>query len=227
MGMRLLVVDDEALILELFRRIVEPLGYEVLGISDSREAARLIGTEKYDGIVLDAVMPDLDGFALTQRIRASQSNHSVPIILCTGYDSVEMMRRGFQAGITFFLSKPVTPEKLRSLFRAVRGTMMQERRRYVRLPLKTVVSCQWAGKRFEAQSIDVGRGGITLECAGGIDSGQIVDLKFSLPGPNLPLKLMGKVTAVEVPNCLAVEFIDPEDGEMEALDRFVMTGTGE
>ena len=227
MVMKLLVVDDEAPILELFKRFLEPLGYEVSTFSDSREAARRVEAEKFDGVVLDAMMPNLDGFELAERIRTSRSNSNVPIVMITGYDSLKMMRQGFQAGITFFLNKPVTPENLRGLFKAARGTMLEERRRYARLPLKTPVRCHSAGKRFETQSVDLARGGIRLPGANGMDAGQIIELEFSLPGARQALKLMGKVVRSDAPNLAAVEFIDPENHDKEALERFIAAGTEE
>ena len=111
MALRILVVDDEPQVLEVFRTLLEPLGYEVLTTADSREAARRIEVENFDGIAVDGVMPQTDGFELTQKIRASRSNYGVPIIMFTEHDSAEIMRRAFQAGIRFFLAKPLSPEK--------------------------------------------------------------------------------------------------------------------
>lgn len=209
MALRMLVVDDEPLVLTVFKSLVDAFGYEVLTLSDSREAARRIEMEKFDAIALDAFMPHLNGFELAERVRASRSNSGVPIILFTGQDPLDVMRRGFQAGITFFMSKPLSPEKLRGLLSAARGSMLRERRHYIRLPLKTLVTCFCAGKRFAARSVDVSQGGIMIECKGGIDVGQVVELEFALPGTPRPLKLMGKVTRQEPPNRGAVEFIEP------------------
>lgn len=226
-AMRILVVDDEPQVLEVFRRLVEQLDCEVVALTDSREAARRINVEKFDGIALDAVMPHLDGLELTRRIRASRSNCEVPIILFTGQDTVEMMRRGFQAGITFFLAKPLSSEKLRGLIGAAQGAMLQERRRYVRLPFRTVVDCRCAGKNCKARSVDVAKGGIMLESDGGMEAGQIVGLEFVLPGTREPLNLLGKVTREEGPNRVAIEFIDPEPKDRKALERFITAGTKE
>ncbi|MFB3924123.1 MAG: response regulator [Terriglobia bacterium] len=227
MALKILVVDDEPQVLDVFRKLVEPLGYEVLTLADSREAARRIAEDKFDAIALDAVMPRPDGFELTERIRASSMNPSVPIIMFTGHDSVAMMRRGFQAGITFFLAKPLSPEKLRGLFSVARGAALEERRRYVRLPHRTVVECRCAGQRHEARSIDVARGGILLECTARMDTGQVIEMEFSLPGARQPLRLLGKVIRGDPSGRVAVEFIEPEPQDRDALERFVVAGTKE
>jgi len=108
MALKILVVDDEQDILKLVKGLLEPLGVEVLGLADSREAAQRVNKEKFDGVFLDSRMPYLDGFGLAKSIRGSPLNGKVPIVMLSGANDVETMRKGFQAGITFFLSKPIT-----------------------------------------------------------------------------------------------------------------------
>lgn len=227
MQLRILAVDDERVTLELFKSIVGSLGYGVTTLSDSREAAQRVMTEKFDLIAVDVLMPNLDGFELTERIRASRTNHSVPIVMLTGSDSVETMRRGYAAGITFYLAKPISAAKLRGLFKAARGMMIQERRRYGRLPLCINVDCQAGGRRFKVRSVDLAQGGILLDASGGLVEGEITEVEFALPGVREPLRLMGKVVRKELSEGMAVEFIDPEPPERAALDHYVAAKTGE
>lgn len=219
--LRLLVVDDDHEILEVFRSLVSPLGYDVVGLSDSREAAQRVMNDKFDMIAVDVYMPELNGFELTTRIRASQSNRSVPVLMFTGYDDIETMRRGFDAGITFYLAKPLSASKLRGLFAAARGTMLQERRRYVRLPLRMIVDCHSGGRQFKVRSVDLGQGGILLEASGGLAEGDIAHVEFALPGASQPLKLMAKVVRKLAPDSVALQFIDPEPLELAALQCYV------
>ena len=72
MALKILAVDDEPEILMLLKDMIEPLGCELLPVHDSREAARLIELEKFDGVIVDVKMPHLDGFELTRRIRLSR-----------------------------------------------------------------------------------------------------------------------------------------------------------
>ena len=227
MQLRVLAVDDEPVALEVFKAVVGSLGYDVTTLSDSREAAQRVMTEKFDLIALDVLMPLLDGFELTERIRASRTNHSVPILMLTGSDSVETMRRGYAAGITFYLAKPISAAKLRGLFKAARGMMLQERRRYGRLPLRVDVECQVGNKSFRARSVDLAQGGILLEASGEMAEGDIAEVKFALPGVRQPLKLMGKVVRKVLSEGMAVEFIDPEPPERAALHHYVTAETGE
>ncbi len=127
MLMKLLVVDDDLAALDLVKALVEPLGYAVLALADSRQAAECVNEQKFDGIFVDVQMPNLDGFELTELIRASRSNSRVPIVMITALEDVETMRHGYKAGVTFFLTKPFNPEKLRGLLLAMRSTMLRER----------------------------------------------------------------------------------------------------
>src|SRR5512141_1213657 len=106
MSLKILVVDDDPDILKLIKTIIQSLGYEVLGMADSLQAAERISHQKFDGAFVDARMPGMDGLALVRHIRLSGTNNSVPIVMLTGYDDVETMRAAFRAGITFFMGKP-------------------------------------------------------------------------------------------------------------------------
>jgi CheY-like chemotaxis protein len=227
MQLRILAVDDEPAALELFRSVVASLGYEVVATSDGREAVERVMTEKFDLIALDVRTSHLDGFALTERIRTSRSNHAVPILMLTQDDSVETIRRGFAAGITFFMAKPLSAAKLRGLFKAARGLVVQERRRYIRLPVGLNVVCRVGGKSFRARSVNLAQGGILVQGSGGAEAGAIVEVEFTLPGAAEPLKLMGKVARKAAPEGMALEFIEPEEGERAALVRYVETQTKE
>jgi CheY-like chemotaxis protein len=221
MRLKVLAVDDDRIILELFKSIVGALGYEVVTLSDSREATQRIMTEKFDLIAVDVLMPDLDGFELAQRIRASPSNHAVPIIMFTSSDNIATMRRGFAVGVTLFIGKPLSAARLRALFAAARALMLQERRRYVRLPLRVDVNCQSGGKRFKAQSLDLSQGGMLLQPSGGLAEGEVVEVEFALPAEREPLKIMAKVARKASPERIALEFIDPEPEHRAALEYYV------
>lgn len=227
MQLRILAVDDEPVTLKLFQTIVGSLGYEVVAISDSREAAQRIMKEKFDLIALDVHMPFLDGFDLTERVRTSRSNRAAPILMFTGQDDIETMRRGFAAGVTFYIAKPLSPTKLRGLFGAARGLMLREHRRYIRLPVRFDVECQSGGKQFTFRSVDVGQGGILLQGSGGLAEGDIAEVQFALPGVRDPLKLMAKIVRKVQPNGLGLEFIEPEPPEQKALLHYVTLKTKE
>jgi CheY-like chemotaxis protein len=219
--MKILVVDDEPEVCKLLKTLVEPLGVEVRTSSDSREAALIVENEKFDGIMLDAVMPNLDGFDLARIIRATPPNQQAPIIMITGMDDVDTMRRAFKAGATFFIGKPFSREKIYALFRTARGAMLAERRRGARLPYSTTVNCVLRGEKFNATSISLGEGGIGLTSSGGASIDDVLELEFNLPDVKKPIKVHGKVRLKEASGRTSVEFTNPLDAGRDAIREFV------
>jgi CheY-like chemotaxis protein len=224
MALKIMVVDDEPEVLKVLKAMVEPLGCAVMTFEDSREAGRLIEKEKFDGIVLDAHMPNLDGFQLAQHIRASRLNRQVPIVMLTGYNDVDTMRKGFNAGVSIFLGKPITRERIAALFGATRGVMLSEKRKYARLPLHTTVICRWVGHRqgqFKAGSIDICEDGMLLGPSGGLDVGQEVEIEFDVPTAKTPVKTRAKVLRRDKPDHIAVEFTSLSLKDRDAIKSYI------
>jgi len=225
MQLKILAVDHQQEALDIFTRTVAPLGFEVVALADSRAAAQRISAEKFDLVALAAEMPQPDGFELARQVRESPSNHGVPILMLTAPENGEAMRRGFALGVTFYLEKPVNAEKLRGLFSAARGLMLQQRRRYVRLPVRVEVHCQSGSKQFQTRSLDLAQGGILLESSGGLEVGATVEAEFSLPGVRESLRLTGMVVRRLARDGMAIEFLEPEQVERAALQVFVADKT--
>jgi CheY-like chemotaxis protein len=222
MRLRILAVDDEQEILKLFRSLVEPLGYEVELIQDSREAARRVLRQKFDAIFLDAHMPHLDGFELAERIRSSPSNKQVPIAMLTAYDDAATMRKAFRAGVTMFLGKPFTPKKLRGLLRTLRGPMLRERRRYARFPVRIAIQCTWGGKTFEAASVNISEGGVLMEPSGGVAVGEGLSLLFTLPKVQKSVKPRGRNIRKEKPDRMAAQFQTLTLEDQDAIRAYIV-----
>jgi len=213
MALKLMIVDDEPEVLKVLKALLESLGYEVLALSDSREAAQRAERQKLDGIFVDAHMPHMDGPELVRRIRKSTSNSSVPIVMLTGYDDVETMRAGFRAGITFFLAKPPQLTHLAGVLKPLHGAMLREKRSYIRLPLRTIVNCRTEKAQFTSASLNIGEGGMLLEQSGGLEVGQEVELRLSIPQRQDLLNPRARVVRKEPSDRIAVQFteLSPED----------------
>jgi CheY-like chemotaxis protein len=219
--MKLMIVDDDRDVLKTLKALLESLGYEVLALADSREAAERAERQKLDGVFVDARMPHLDGPELVRRIRNSSSNSSVPIVMLTGYDDVETMRAGFRAGITFFLPKPPQLTHLSALLKPLHGAMLRENRSYIRLPLRTVVTCRTEKQEFTAVSANIGEGGMLLEQAAPVDVGQELELRFSLPQVREMLNPGAQVVRREAADRFAVRFIALSPEDRRAIQDFI------
>ncbi len=81
---KILVVDDEANIRELYREELEDMGYEVTTVADGAEALAVIDTAKFDLVTLDMRMPDIDGIETLRKMKEKDS--TLPIVICTAYE---------------------------------------------------------------------------------------------------------------------------------------------
>jgi CheY-like chemotaxis protein len=112
---RVLVVDDSLVARTLESNCLTAAGYEVKLAVDGSHAWELLQQEAFDLIVSDVKMPGLDGFQLTERIRAESARRDLPIILVTNLKGEEDRARGFQVGASEFIAKgPMEQEKLLS-----------------------------------------------------------------------------------------------------------------
>ena len=178
--LKLLVVEDNLANLELMTEVFTSLKAEVLPISDSEKAVSAVNQEKFDGIFLDLEMPKLNGFDLARLIRKSSLNKSTPIVIVTGRDERQTMRDAFALGATFFLQKPVDRQKLSILFRTVSGGMLDNRRKYTRVPIRADVACTVGSRTLRGVSWNLSRGGMQVE-VGDLKPKDAVRLSFQLP----------------------------------------------
>lgn len=191
--LKLLIVEDDLANLDLMTEVFTSLEADVCPVSNSEHAAQLINQQRFDGIFLDLDMPSPDGFQLAQLIRKSPSNKSTPIVIVTGMDDRSTMREAFSTGATFFLQKPIDRQKLSALFRTVRGGMTDNRRRYLRVPLRTSVTGTVGSRKMRGNSWNISQGGMQLE-VDGLQLKNIVQLSFRFPVSDIVIE----VTAVVV-----------------------------
>lgn len=190
--LKLLIVDDDLTNLELMAEVFTSLKAEVRPVSDSADAVGMVNQERFDGIVLDLEMPNLNGFDLARLVRKSSRNKSTPIIIVTGRDERQTMQEAFAVGATFFLQKPVDRQKLSVLFRSVRGGMLENRRRSTRVPIQTDVICEVGSRTVRGVTWNLSQGGIQVE-AGDLHPGDAVRLSFHLPVSGIAINAAGTV----------------------------------
>jgi DNA-binding response OmpR family regulator len=117
----ILVADDEEDLRELVTYRLTRSGYRVIGAGDGLEALELAAERTPDLMVLDVMMPKLDGYELTRRIRAEAALSSIPVILLTARSQESDIDRGFEVGADDYLKKPFNPDELVARVRAVLG----------------------------------------------------------------------------------------------------------
>jgi len=115
--MRVLVVEDEARLALLLKRGLEEEGYAVDVTGDGAEALWLATEADYDAIVLDVMLPSLDGVAVTRRLRAAK--RWMPVLLLTARDTIDDRVAGLDAGADDYLVKPFSFAELAARVRAL------------------------------------------------------------------------------------------------------------
>jgi DNA-binding response OmpR family regulator/anti-sigma regulatory factor (Ser/Thr protein kinase) len=124
-----LIVDDEPLGRETLAALLSPLGYQQRFAANGAEALQLAMAVPPDLILLDVMMPGMDGFQVCQKLRAHASLADVPVIMLTALDDRESRLRGIEAGADDFVSKPFDRVELRARVKTI--TRLNRYRRLV------------------------------------------------------------------------------------------------
>jgi DNA-binding response OmpR family regulator len=109
---RVLIVDDERQNRELLEIMLEPEGFVVLTAASGAAALALIAREPPDIILLDVMMPGLDGYQVATALKGAAATRNIPVILLTGLDDHQARTLGRKAGADDFLSRPVDRAEL-------------------------------------------------------------------------------------------------------------------
>ena len=112
MPKKILVVDDDELVVIAIRELLTPLGLSVTTSSSGPEALEMARGDSFDLIVLDVIMPEMDGFEVCRRIRGLEAYRETPIMMLTAMSSEADKQRGMEAGANLYLPKPISPHRL-------------------------------------------------------------------------------------------------------------------
>ena len=115
--MKILIVEDERLLADSLKTLLEKKGFQVETAYDGQSGAECAGLGVYDLLILDVMMPGLDGFALARRVRAQRCG--VPILMLTARSALEDRVRGLDAGADYYLTKPFDSRELLACINAL------------------------------------------------------------------------------------------------------------
>lgn len=116
---KILIVDDDAETLRLIGMMLERQGFIIASLNSGLQAVEMAQVEKPDLIVLDVMMPDIDGYEVTRQIRKEPSLMDIPILMFTAKSQVNDKVIGYEAGVDDYLTKPVHPAELVAHIRAL------------------------------------------------------------------------------------------------------------
>ncbi|MCC6551930.1 MAG: response regulator [Polyangiaceae bacterium] len=110
--MRILLCEDQDAIRRMIEALVGASGHEVVGVRTGAEAIELALKEHFDVLLLDLMLPGMDGFEVCQRLRAEPTTAALPIVVITALDDPESRERAESLGATAYYSKPFRPLEL-------------------------------------------------------------------------------------------------------------------
>ena len=109
---RILIVDDNPRNIQILAKLLTEKGYEPEYALNGEEALEWCSLEVFDLILLDVMMPDMDGFSVCQELRESKNNAETPVIFLTAKTDMESIKKGFQSGGVDYISKPFAFDEL-------------------------------------------------------------------------------------------------------------------
>ena len=116
---KILAVDDERHIVRLIQVNLERAGYQVVTAFDGPEALKKVETDKPDLVVLDVMMPKMDGFEVLKRLQANPETRDIPIIMLTAKAQDTDVFRGWASGVSAYLTKPFNPLELLTFIKRI------------------------------------------------------------------------------------------------------------
>ena len=108
----IMVVDDNPDIITIVKTILEGKGYSVFSASSGPELLNLLKNQKPDLIVLDIMMPEMDGLEVLSRLKAVTDTATIPVILLTAKVQYEDVLGGYKLGADYYITKPFTSTQL-------------------------------------------------------------------------------------------------------------------
>lgn len=109
---KVMIVDDDPEILELFRDILEDRGYQIITYTRGWEALQGVSRDQPDLIILDIMMPRVNGYEVCQILKENPTTQKIPVIFLTALSHQEALQRAADGGADDFVVKPCPPEKL-------------------------------------------------------------------------------------------------------------------
>jgi len=126
---KILIVDDDATMVNLLATILEIEGFKALKALSAREAFGIMGEEMPDLILLDIMMPELDGFEVLARLRKDAVTRTLPVIIVTVLKDGKDMLKGWRQEADEYVTKPFDPAELIETVRKVLARSLEERMR--------------------------------------------------------------------------------------------------
>jgi CheY-like chemotaxis protein len=217
-----LVIDDHLPTSEFIGEVLRGCEIETYNTSDSKLAEARLRREHFDVVFVDAKMPPPDGLELARRIRASGPNKRATIVMITGEQGHDFMKRVFEAGVNFVIFKPVDRQALMRLLRVTQGSVERERRRYARIhaACKVVMECKEVNSF--GVTLDMSLTGMRVKMNRIFPVNSIVATTLELAPDKPRLTFKCRVVRQIDDDCMGVEYEGMDQTELDKLEEFLL-----
>jgi CheY-like chemotaxis protein len=231
MQRRALIVDGEPAASQLLQEVLGSAGIEGVTTARAADADGHLQAQKFDVILVDLSMQASGGLDLTRRIRSSGINRMTPVIVIGDSRAQNSLTRGFEAGASFLIYKPIDRVRLMRLIRVTQGAIEHERRRFRRVPLRARARIKSAGAETEGETVDLSLNGTLIKAPRVFPAGSSVEVSLFLAAGTKPVVGLGSVQRVvgqdQMGICLDRFSIRETQRLQEYLLPHVMEGSGE
>ncbi len=191
----LLCADDK--VVRVLRRVLSEMEIGVEHCSDPDSATRLLTRQRFEAVIVDCTIPEIAGKVLSGTRNAPANRRAITVAIlesAAAGDSQAALKRAFAMGSHFVLFKPISIERTRASFRAVRALMKRERRRHARIPIEIAVELHLGdgSGSVRANTLDLGENGMAVNVRGRRLPPSF-QVKFTLPGTAVQVECGGEV----------------------------------
>ncbi len=146
----ILVVDDNRITTKLLRRYLEANGYEAKEAYDGVECLENVDEKHPDAIVLDVMMPRLDGYETVKRLKSNEDTKDIPVVIVTALNDVSNQLKSIDAGADDFLSKPIEEKLLIAKVKLLSNLTIEKKRcKILNSILKDSLDGKLTGKTYD------------------------------------------------------------------------------
>ena len=219
MSLQSLVFCPDEKIVRVLRRVLSDLEIAVERCSDADSAIRKLTRQRFEAVIVDCSDEDVASQVLKSARFAPCNKHAVAVAIV---DGTTKLRSAFELGAHFVLYKPISSERAKASFRAVRALMKRERRRNIRVAIEIPVTLILKdGGQQRAVTSDLGEGGIAIQSSQRPKRMGPMSIQFTLPGTSHVVKCMGEVAWENAGRQTGVRFVDMSPETRDRLKAWI------
>jgi len=211
-----LLLSRDAEVFRVLRPTLEKLSIDIEVCQEAKHASEILISEKFDAVIVDC--DDLPGgVAVLEGLRTTPTNKNcVTFAIVNGKKTTT--QEAFGMGVNFVLHKPLSALNATRCFNAALNSMLRERRRYFRHPIKMPVSITLGAKELKATSTNISEGGIAVLLHQALDKDSTPRLQFTLPGTSHALDVETVIAWADLKGYVGLRFLRVEQASQELLE---------